>query len=553
MKKALLFLAVLITAAIVVFIWVRHSNLGKSATVSLPPSIVRIYFAGAANISSDTNSTAFTNTFCCAQARALASQTLDKLSRAPGEWFKSRISAGAGDGSAQLRPLLDDLLRSEWVFEMRGAPTSQEYALAIHLDDSRAQLWQTNLRTVLESWTRIKAQDITGGWELKKDLPPNLVRVVRATNWLIVACGQDELPLSDLWAGGQAPDENETNWLSAKVDWPLLAHVFPVFAQFDLPAMQLQLVGRGGNLLPSGTFDLSQPLPALEQWQIPTDMVHQPLTSFTAARGFAPWLERQPWARWLELTPEPDQAFIWSLGLSPLQTFIAVPVTNGVTAIAQLAHNLTTDTNWENYLSTPFALYRTTNHIGLPDVPFIKPEIQALSDPAGDFLFADVFPNLPTGEPPPELFDQLNRTNLVFYHWEITSKRLTDLPQLTQLALLLTRHRELDQESATGRWLKRIGPTLGECATEVVQTGPTELSFKRSAPAGLTAIELLALAEWLEAPNFPGCDMRLPSLHPVPRHRVPKKAKTPVVHTTAAQSPINRSSSNTISTVPKKP
>jgi len=556
MKKAILLLLALIVAAIIL-IWGWHSYSVKSAAPP-PPTIVRVYFAGAANISSDTNSAAFTNTFCCAQARVLESQTLDKLSRAPGAWFKSKLSAGAGDGSAQLRPLLDDLLRSEWVFEMRGAPTSQEYTLAIRLDDSRAQLWQTNLRTVLESWTQIKAQNITNGWELKKDLPPNLVRVVRATNWLIVACGQDNLPLGDAWAGGQAPDENETNWLSAKVDWPQLAQIFPVFGQFGLPAMQLQVEGRGGNLLPSGTFDLSQPLPSLEPWQIPTDMIHQPLTSFTAIRGFAPWLERQSWAQWLEPAAESDQAFIWSLGLSPVQTFIAVPVTNGATALAQLGQSLATDTNWEKYLSSPFALYKTTNQIGLPGVPFVKPEVRAISDPSGDFLFADVFPNMPGGEPPPELFQQLNRTNLVFYHWEITSERLKDLPQLTQLALDLTGHRQLDQASASALWLKRVAPTLGGSATEVIQTGPTELSFKRSAPTGLTAIELLALGEWLEAPNFPGFDISLHYRRPTPRRHVPKKTHTPVVapaaHTSANQnSPINRPSSNTVSTVPKKP
>ncbi|MGH7978538.1 MAG: hypothetical protein ACREE6_04140, partial [Limisphaerales bacterium] len=479
----------------------------------------------------------------------LENQTLDKLSRAPGRWFKSRLPTGAGDGSAQLRPLLDDLLRSEWVFEMRTAPTSQEYALAIRLDKSRMQFWETNLRAVLESWTGIKAQDIAGGWELKKDLPPNLIRAVDATNWLIVACGQDKLPLSDAWAGGQSPVENETNWLSANINWPRLAQIFPVFAQFDLPAMHLQLVGHDGNLLPTGTFELSKPLPALGQWQVPMDMIHQPLTSFTAARGFAPWLELQRWAKWLELSPEPDQAFIWSLGLSPIQTFIAVPVTNGVTALAQLADNLTTDTNWENCLMTPFALVRTTNRLALPGVPFVKPEVRALTDPAGDFLFADVFPNLAPGSAPPGLLEQLNRTNLVFYHWEITSKRLKALPQLTQLALLMTRRRQLTQGSAAENWLSRIGPTLGDSATEVIQTGPTELSFRRSAPAGLTAIELIALGEWLEAPNFPGCDMSLPVRHPARRHHVPKKIKGSLPRLPQT----NRSSSNRVSQVPKKP
>jgi hypothetical protein len=529
MKKTLLLLAAVVIIAVAVFwVWTQVSNSKKAAALSPANTIARIYFAGANNISGDANSIAFTNIFCCSQARALEAQTLDKLSRAPGVWFKDKLPSGVSDGSEQLRPLLDDLLKSEWVLEMRDTPASPEYALAVQLNDSRAQLWETNLRNLLESWTRIKAQDITGGWELKKDEPPNLFRLVRATNWLVIGCGQDELPLSDAWAGGaQAPDADETNWVSATVNWPRLGQIFPAFAKLDLPAMQMQVVGRYGELLPSGTFELSQPLPSLSDWQIPGDMIHGPLTSFTAVRGFAQWLEKQSWANWLQLSPEPDQAFIWSSGKYtnasaeqyPNQTYLAVPVSNSVTALAQLGQDLAADTNWEKHLLVPLPLERTNNRISLKNVPFyVGPEVLALADPSGDYLFADAFPSLP-GPPPPEaLFQEVTRTNVVAYHWEMTSQRLKDLPHLTQLALMMTQHRQLEGGSATLQWLNHIGPTLGDSVTEVTQTGPSELSFKRSAPAGLTAIELIALAEWLEGPNFPSFDLSLPPEEFTPGH-----------------------------------
>jgi hypothetical protein len=76
----------------------------------------------------------------------------------------------------------------------------------------------------------------------------------------------------------------------------------------------------------------------------------------------------------------------------------------------------------------------------------------------------------------------------------------------------------LEGGSATLQWLNHIGPTLGDSVTEVTQTGPSELSFKRSAPAGLTAIELIALAEWLEGPNFPSFDLSLPPEEFTPGH-----------------------------------
>jgi hypothetical protein len=48
------------------------------------------------------------------------------------------------------------------------------------------------------------------------------------------------------------------------------------------------------------------------------------------------------------------------------------------------------------------------------------------------------------------------------------------------------------------------------------------LSFTRKAPGGLTAVELTALANWLEAPNFPGCDLSLPAPKRLPKVNRPR-------------------------------
>src|SRR5258707_8566626 len=101
--------------------------------------IARIHFLGGDKISTDTNSAAFANEFSSPEARALENQTLDKFSKFFATQFKST------NGAAQLRPLLDDLLKSEWIFEMRDAPGSPEYALAIRLSDERFRFWQKNL------------------------------------------------------------------------------------------------------------------------------------------------------------------------------------------------------------------------------------------------------------------------------------------------------------------------------------------------------------------------------------------------------------------------
>ena len=500
MKKTSLFLAALVLAA-------------AAKSLAQMDLIASVHFAGADQISADPNHFAFTNQFSSAEARALESQTLDKLSRVPGEWFKSKLPPGAGDGAAQLRPLLDDLLKSEWIFEMRDAPGSPEYALAIRLGNDRAALWSKNLASVLQSWTGIGiSQDKSGNWELKKHEPPNLFQFSRAGDWVVIDCGQDKLSLREQIVPVPArPLVPEANWLAADLNWPRLAQLFPALAGFDFPKIQMQAVGRGGNLQLTGKLTLAQPLPPLEKWRIPTNEIHQPLVSFTAARGVGPWLAKQGWMRPFEIQPQPDQLFVWALALIPFQTFAAEPVPDAKAALAQLNQRLSTDADWQRYFLSPFTMTNENDEISWRGLPFIMPFVQAVHETAGDFLVGGFFPNLPKAPPPPpELLAPLNQPNLVYYHWEATTGRLKELPQLSQLLLVLTRHEQVNAESAAGKWLDRIEPALGNAVTEVTQTAPNELAFKRTAGGGLTAIELLAFVDWLEAPKFPALDLSLP-------------------------------------------
>jgi hypothetical protein len=517
-------------------------------TQASPPAadlIARVHFAGAEQISADTNAVAFTNLWCSPEAQALREQTLNKLSRAPFNWLKSKISPGAGDGAAQLRPLLDDWLSAEWFLQVGDATNgSPEFALAIRLNAARAQLWSANLAAVLQKWTGVSAaQDQSGGWELKKNLPPNLIRFVRAGDWVVFGGGQDKLPLSDdlvrrILADQRPAPVEKGDWLAADLDWPRLARWFPWLKVVDLPETRWRAVGRNGNLHLAGKLIFPQPLAlTLEKWRMPMDAIHEPLVSFTAARGIAPWLEKQKWAQPYEITPVPNQMFVWAIGQLPLQTFAAVPVPDGKKALKELEQKLSANTNWQSHFTMPVTMVMTNNQISWRGMPFIAPNLRVLHEPAGDFLFAEVFPNSPKSNPLPlEVLAHLNRTNLVYYDLEMTGARLELLPQLTQLALMFTQHKQLSAQSTAAKWLNRIGPALGNTVTEVTQTAPNELMFTRMAPGGLTAIELTVLANWLEATNFPGCDLRLPP--PKPRIPHPRVPGTPPVKTPAAPPPV---------------
>jgi hypothetical protein len=484
MKKLILFFTMALAAEAV------------RAALPQPDLIAQIHFAGAQKISTDTNSAAFTNEFCSAEALALRAQTADKLSVWLAGWLAGNGGTAMPDGAAKLHPLLDDLQTAEWFFEARAAANGRpEAALAIQLDPARARLWQANLKAFFPA-----ASFQSSG------------------AWLIFDSGTGPQKLGASLA--QKIAAPPAGWCSADVSWPRLAQWYPKLKALGLPETQLRVTAAEANFHIDGKFFFPENLALnFEPWRVPTNSLHQPFVSFTAARGFAGWLAGQGWAQPLALRPPANQIFVWALPQIPFQTFAAVPVPDAAAALRQVYAQLNpvvTNASAQGGLISPATLELTTNEIGFRGLPFIAPYLRSVTEPAGQFLLAGGFPNPPRGKPlPPELFTRLATPNLVFYHWEITAERLGAkfdvLPQFTQLGLMLTRHRQLAAESRSFKWMQKISPALGNTVTEITQTGPAEMTFSRKAPGGLTAAELLALANWMEAPNFPGCDLSLPA------------------------------------------
>jgi hypothetical protein len=468
---------------------------GARAALPQPDLIAQIHFAGAQKISASTNATGFTNEFCSAEALALRAQTADKLSGWLSGWLEKKLNVTVAGGAAKLRPLFDDLQTAEWFLEARSAADGKpEAAIAIKLDDTRAQIWRTNLKPFFAAATFQSA----GGW-LIFDSDPALLK------------------LGDRLA--QKISAPPGGWLDLDVNWPRLAQWYPKLKELGLPETQFTVTAPDASFRINGKFLFPDNLSLnLETWRVPTNTLHQPFSSFTAVRGFAAWFQSQAWAQPYQITPVPNQLFIWSLPQIPFQTFAAMPVPDAANALAQSYARLQpvlSAANARDYFITPVAPEMTNNELRLRGLPFIAPNLKAVREPAGQFLFWETFPNTPRSKPlPPELFQRLATKNLVFYHWEITAERMTQLLQFSQFGLMVTMHKQLEAGSAAFKWLQKIGPAPGNTDTEITQSGPAELTFARTAPGVFTAVEFFALANWLEAANFPGCDLKLPPRSP---------------------------------------
>src|SRR5208283_3799710 len=120
-----------------------------------------------------------------------------------------------------------------------------------------------------------------------------------------------------------------------------------------------------------------------EKWRVPTNIIHQPFDSFTAARGIAPWLQKQSWALPFLIQPPPDQVFIWALPQIPFQTFAAVPVPDADAALTRLDQRLSTDASWQGHFMNPLTVTMTNGEITWSSMPFLSPFVKAVHDPAG--------------------------------------------------------------------------------------------------------------------------------------------------------------------------
>lgn len=476
--------------------------------------VARWHFVGGNFLSSNTNASVLRDILGLPATAKFHEHTLQKLARAPFRLLHPRL-ATTNDFSTLLRPLLDDLLTAESFAEVRGTnDATRNLVLAVRLTGSQAQLWNSNLVTVLQTWTGIPVvQTEPGVWELKKHHAPNLLRVIHAGDWLVLGAGLDRIALLDsilaqIKNTGRPIAAAKDYWFSTTTDWSRLALwlAWPTTDVLPPGLAEIKVTGEGDSLRVKGKLAAARPLNwKPEPWTIPTNLIREPLISFTAGQGVAGRLAHHHLFPEFAITP-PNQFYVWALAQIPFQTFVAVPVKDASNTLARIAPQLIAKfkTNASPLMGS-LNYVPTNGVISWSGLPFVTPFAEAVSDQTGGFLFAGLFPNTPTKTLlPAELLARIQgRTNLVYYDWEITEERLRQWRNLNELTQIIA-----DRELHTGdhpqeAWLTDVGPKLGNSITEITLAAPHELALNRKSPIGLTAIELLTLVKWLDSDQFP--------------------------------------------------
>ncbi|MCS7090560.1 MAG: hypothetical protein RMN51_11315 [Verrucomicrobiota bacterium] len=479
------------------------------------PVLVFWHFVGTRAIATNHQGSDTKRLLATEESRALLDQTLDKLARAPRQW-----GLDPEHGTTWIRPLLPQLLQVEHAFQWRqcGRHTT-EWTLAVRLDIQSQALWLTNLTRLVQSWARQGpiVDPETGGtrWLLPPSAGSGVLVLARVDSWVLVGAGPADLTLPAQWAkeirSRQRPvPELNGSWARLRLDGPALKSRLPRWLkEFDLPVADMLLVPTGPQIQWRADLKFNQPHGwRPEPWLFPSNLIREPLVGFCAAQGVGPWLK--PWLDKanLKLSPTPNQLCAWSLGATPFQIFLAVPVPDATNAMQELCRVLPP---WFNTNSQGRALgwwVVPSNRLAIiwEGMPFFGAFCRpAHEESSHGFLFAGLFPNSARApQAPPDLFQQIvGRTNLVYYDWELGGERIHSWQIVSQVALLLAERQQLSHTTPGARWMSMLATNIGNVGTSVVATGPDRLLLTRTAPLGLTGLETVLLAHWLEAPGFP--------------------------------------------------
>jgi len=352
----------------------------------------------------------------------------------------------------------------------------------------------------------------------------NALTVARNGSWTLLTTLGTPSPsaltnrLEKLVAQGEAI-EHSTNWLDITANLQKLGSSWLMPSGSVSNNLRLTVSPRNDgfrtevHLTSDRPFDLQ-----LDSWNVPTNTIRDPLIGFTAVRGISRWIQEQPVSRTMGLSNAPNQAFLWSQAISPFSVSAAAPFETPKEIVSAVVEKLLP--SWRPVLAAlgvgTFEVNTNASTLKWQKLPVIVPFLSPAPAPETNFIYAGLFPvaNLGTKAPPAELIEQItSRTNLLYYDWEITSDRVNQWRQISQVISIIKNEFSGDTNLLSDRWLDHIQARLGNCVTEMTLSNPRELIVSRRSAIGLSSLELVSLARWLD-PVY------------VPRHRGKKSSPT---------------------------
>jgi hypothetical protein len=456
--------------------------------------LLRARFSGTAVLLAGTRATYLTNIVALPETAALGKRLVERMAALP----IRLLTPGSTNFilATNLAPVFSNLLQQGFAVELRGdsngvysmilaapnaamVPAQLQGALGSNVSD-RSSIYSTNGWTTWVVGARTNHQPPTINHQL---VPPTVLAVDMASTLL--------------------PN-------------PVRRGVYGGFKKLSFTAAPAEY---GFEVRGTATYD--KDLPALSgPVTVPTNLVTEPVASFSMVRNPAAWLEPDSPIRNFLPQPVPDIAWFWG-GQSPYQIFFAVPLSETNQFETTLGARLATNLTQLAQATGSGPVTPETNRMGFhwQGIPYVGPRVGVKPSNAGHYLVAEVFPGVEFGPSlTPALLDKTEgTTSTLIFDWEFTAARVDTWFRVGQLALFMGGRHQLGDQTASTKWLQALTKNLvggGNTFTEITQTGPRELKLNRLAPVALSSLELFWLANWLESEKFPDANFLVPASSP---------------------------------------
>jgi len=413
--------------------------------------------------------------------------------------------------SILIKPLLNEVVKNESLGCFGGASSNAlSFILLLHLEAPQGQFWQETFNKVLGSGEKLASQGFSGRrWGLGRS---NSLWMIHAQDWMLVGCGdgfstaQIEY-LKQIKAKGRPVPALKDHWLEAELASTELGGWFrflkPAHIKITVTPDDDDLHINARLIEADGITWKSEP------WQIPKELMGGHIISFTTGQNVAALLNVNPSFAHLASDPLTHQFYFWALDQMPFLNFMAWPVADASNALERLSTEAPTMLNSElkRFNGTELVWHPEAAKLAWQNMRLFVPALEAVKTNDHQFLFASGYPNPPYGNPASDaLLAQIERrTNLVYYDWELTGRRMGEWMILKRMLFSRLVGRDYDGKDAMflgSQWLGALAALVGNTTTEITSVAPNELSIERKAPIGFTAVELVLLANWCCGENL---------------------------------------------------
>ncbi len=468
--------------------WAQSSKDAKSET------LLAWQFAGTKHIATLKDLKTFQEIVALPETAALRDTAAHFLAHRAAARFTGAHTNLQPELARVLQPLLPDVWQNETSFLMTGKGTNDVvWLLGLKVDSKRSEDWGHAL-SQLAAASGMKVVMPGQNWTAQKD--NYRLSFSRNKDWTIIEGG---FGAADEKIGKQFRSDlgkrRAKQVLSAEMNGPLLAKLWHSEHLAHAPRMSLDVEPRGDGLRSELAMDYPQDLGIkVEKWNVPANIITEPLIGFTAIQGVQRKLETNERIKALHPTRVPNQLFSWAQGNGFFSIFFAADVGNPAEVITN------TTTAFKDVKLPVGFLRQSTNRTavlweGLPGL--IKPFLEVAAAPG--FVRGGLFPiQTPTNQPaPPELFAQLKKKDVIYYEWESTGGRITQFVPIWQLYHLLHGF-PTDNDAASAKWLHTLRRRMGNSVTEGTLDTDRRIKLVRQSQLGFNGLELVLLAHMID-------------------------------------------------------